>query len=194
MNKKIALSAISILTSLALLGGATFAFFSDVGTSSENVFGAGALDLKLSDDTPETNQDNVIASFGAADLGPGDCTDPQQLRLRNSGTVPGNHVDIDASNSNGAMAAFLRLDTLNYDSVDKLANIAESNGNGFKDLADWAADVDGLHDLGLTDLNTDHNLDMVVCLDESALNDLQGASNSADFTATLRQQTHVSEI
>ncbi len=46
MNSKIALSAISILASLALVGGATFALFSDVATSSDNTFATGTLNLR----------------------------------------------------------------------------------------------------------------------------------------------------
>lgn len=55
MNKKIALSGLSILTALALIGGATFAFFSDVETSHNNVLQAGALDLTI-DNTSYLNR------------------------------------------------------------------------------------------------------------------------------------------
>lgn len=47
MNTRIALSGLSILASLAIIGGATFAFFSDTETSEDNVFVAGSLDLKV---------------------------------------------------------------------------------------------------------------------------------------------------
>jgi len=195
MNKKIALSLLSIVSALAIVGGATFAFFSDSGTSTQNVFSSGTLDLKLSDDTPEIIQDDVTASFGASDLAPGDCTEAQELRLRNSGTVNGNHVDITASNSDGTFAAFLRIDSLTYDSVDVTGNITENGGDGnsFLDLVDWTNDSDGLHNLGLTDLDTDHPLSIVVCLDESAGNSEQGGSDTLNLTATLRQQSHGSE-
>ncbi len=192
-NRKILTSSISILASLGLVAGATFAFFSDVGTSSDNIFASGTLDLDLSDDTAEGPADDVTASFGGTDMAPGDCTASQQLRLRNSGTVTGNHVDITETNTNTLMADFLRIDTLDYDTSSVLGEIAESGNNSFKDLADWAADANGVTDLSLTDLDTDHNLDLVVCLDESAGDDLQGSSNTATFTATLRQQTHASE-
>lgn len=92
LNSRIALSGLSIFAALALVGGATFAFFSDTGTSSENTFSSGTLDLKLSDDTPETDQDSVSASFGGSGLAPGSCTATQQLRAKNSGTINGNHI------------------------------------------------------------------------------------------------------
>ena len=193
MNRKIILSAISIVSALSLLGGAAFAFFSDVGNSNDNLFAAGTFDLKLSDDTPETDQDNVVASFGGTNFAPGSCTTVQELRLKNSGSVAGNHVDITEANSNPGMAAFLRIDSLTYDSVDVLPKVLESGNNSFKDLADWAASPSGVVDLALTDLGTDHKLDMKVCLDETAGNPLQGGVNYATFSATLRQQGHASE-
>ena len=47
MNKKIALSGLSILASLTLIGGAAFAFFSDTETSTGNILAAGAIDLGI---------------------------------------------------------------------------------------------------------------------------------------------------
>ena len=47
MNKKIALSGISILTALTLVGAGAFAFFSDTETSTGNILAAGELDLKI---------------------------------------------------------------------------------------------------------------------------------------------------
>jgi predicted ribosomally synthesized peptide with SipW-like signal peptide len=47
INKRIALRSVSIVASLALIAGATFAFFSDSETSENNVFRAGGLDLKV---------------------------------------------------------------------------------------------------------------------------------------------------
>src|SRR3989344_9293305 len=195
INKKIALSLMSIVAALSIMAGVTYAYFNDVGTSNNNVFAAGTFDLKLSDDTPETNQDNVTASFGGTNLAPGSCTSSQQLRLKNSGTVAGNHADITTSNSDSAMAAFLRIQTLNYDSVDVRSKIPESgsDGNTFLDLADWAADLKGVEDLPLTNLGTDHTFDIVVCLDESASNPQQSQSDTLNITATLMQQSHGSE-
>lgn len=197
MNKRILLSSVSIMASTSLLAAATFAFFSDEGTSNDNVFSSGTFDLKLSDDTPETDQDSVSASFGGADLAPGACTATQQLRVKNSGTVAGNHIHLAVANTvtdTGAAASpdidsFLRLDTLAYDGTSKLSSIADGNGNGFKDLNDFAGDpLDGAADgLALTNLGTNHTIDVKVCLDASAGNTLQGDSVDSDWTGTLHQ-------
>ncbi|MBI2029746.1 hypothetical protein HYT02_04980 [Candidatus Gottesmanbacteria bacterium] len=191
MNTKIALSGISILASLALVGGATFALFTDVGTSTNNVFATGNLDLKLSDDTPETDQDDVTASFGGSNLGPGDCTTTQQLRVKNSGTINGDHVEISVANSvtdNGTPAVdpidqFMMLNLFQYDGGN--ISVADFNSNGFADLDDL--ENVGVDNLGLGDLNTDHDIDLSVCLDSSAGDDLQGDSVSSDWTITLNQ-------
>lgn len=58
INRKIALSALSILGALALIGGATLAFFSDIETSTGNVFAAGEIDLEIDN----TSYYNGVAS------------------------------------------------------------------------------------------------------------------------------------
>lgn len=196
-NKKIIISGISILTAIALMGGATYAFFSDSGTSSSNVFATGTLDLKLSDtgSGPESDQDSVIASFGSSTLAPGTCTGNQTLTLKNTGTVAANHAEVHLGNvvtdtGNNAtpdMDVFLRINKLEYDSVSVLGQISNSNGNGFTDLADWAADSTVLDNLALTNLDTGHPLVMDVCLDSTAGNTLQGDSVTSTFTVDLNQ-------
>lgn len=196
MNTKIALSGLSILASLALMGGATFAFFSDSGTSSGNVFSTGTLDLKLTDNN-ETAQDTVTASFGSGSLVPGSCTGNQTLELKNTGTVAANHAEVrvansvtDAgSNASPDIDAFLRISVLTYDGGDVTSQIPDTNGNLFKDLADWAATPAALDNLSLTNLNTNHPLVMDVCLDSTAGNTLQGDSNDATFTIDLNQDS-----
>lgn len=77
MNTKIVLSGLSILASLAIMGAATFAFFSDSETSEDNVFTSGSLDLKvdyscyynkLADGIP--NCPFEPNTWGQTDLGP----------------------------------------------------------------------------------------------------------------------------
>lgn len=68
MNKRIALSGMSILTALALIGGATFAFFSDVETSTGNTFTAGDLDLKIDNTSYLNHVLNQRTSWQMSDL------------------------------------------------------------------------------------------------------------------------------
>lgn len=199
INRKIAMSAMSIVTSLTIMGGTTYAFFSDTGTSSGNTFSTGTLDLKLTDGD-ETTQDNVTASFGNGSLVPGSCTGNQTLTLKNTGTVNANHAEVHlttnvvtdtGSNASPDMDAFLKINTLTYDAGNVLTQLTDTNSNTFIDLADWAAPANAgaLDNLALTDLNVGHPLVMDVCLDNSAGNTLQGDSVSSTFTVDLNQNS-----
>lgn len=197
MNTKIALSALSILTALSLMGGATFAYFSDAGTSSANTFSTGTLILKLTDSN-ETDQDSVTASFGSSTLVPGSCTGNQTLNLQNTGTVAANHAEVAVSNvvtdnaptASPDMAAWLRINLLTYDAVSVLGQITDTNGNGWADLADWQAlSATALDNLGLANLNGNHPLVMDVCLNSTTPNEVQSDSVVSTFTVTLNQDS-----
>ncbi len=60
INTKILLSAVTVLAATALVIGGTFAFFSDTETSRGNVLAAGAIDLKIDNESyvtdPETGK------------------------------------------------------------------------------------------------------------------------------------------
>ena len=193
INKKIAMSGLSIVTALALAGGATFAFFSDTATSSNNTFSTGTLDLVLSDSN-ESGAQSVTASFGG-ELAPGTCTGVQTLNLRNDGSVAADHAEVTVSNvvtdandpADPGMHSLLRINSLTYDGGDVLTQIPNVNGNTFKDLADWEATPGALDNLSLTNLLSSHPLAIDVCLDETADNTVQGDSVVSTFTATLNQ-------
>ncbi|MEK7580933.1 MAG: TasA family protein [Patescibacteria group bacterium] len=186
INSRIALSLASIAAAGSLVAGATFAFFSDSGTSSSNLFSAGTVDLLLSDDD-QTNLENVTATFGSANMAPGDCT-TGTLNIKNNGTIAANHVDISITNSNDAMDDYLRIDTLTYDAVNQLPSLTDGQPNTLKDLDDL--ENDPAANLALTDLGVNHPLVMGVCLDESAPDSLQGASNDMTMTVLLDQGPH----
>lgn len=176
---------VTILTTGALLAGATFAYFSDTATSNDNVFSAGTLDLRLTDNN-ETDQKAVTASFGMKDMAPGTCT-TGTLYIQNKGSVAANHVDISITNTYDAMADKLRVKTLTYDAVSELP-LPDANGNGFSDLTDLK--FNPLVNLPLTLMNVNYPLVMEVCLDVSATNVLQGASNTVNMTVFLDQGPH----
>ena len=196
MNKSILLSILSIFAVVGLVGGLTYAYFSDTGTSSGNTFSTGTLDLRLSDSS-EPASENVTASFGGS-LVPGSCTGNQTLNLQNVGSIAANHAEVHLANTTTDvgenaepdMDSFLRIDTLQYDAGNVGSQIVNTNANGFIDLEDWAAPANAgaLDNLSLTDLGgSGHNLVMNVCLDSSAGNTLQGDSVSSTFTVELNQ-------
>ncbi len=83
--KKILGLTVAALLVMALVGGGTWAYFSDVETSSANILSAGTLDLNI-------NGDNVnVNMLTLSDLKPGD-TDagsPGTVELRNVGSITG---------------------------------------------------------------------------------------------------------
>lgn len=82
MNKRILLSAGSILFSTALLVGATYAFFTDTETSSGNTFTAGTLDLKVNGvDNP-----GPLVQLSAK---PSESVAPVEITLTNTGSNGG---------------------------------------------------------------------------------------------------------
>ncbi len=85
MNKKIIFSGMSILAALALMGGATFAFFSSSATSSGNVFASGTLQLQL-DDNNDAAATTITASIGGPNMAPGDSTSGF-ISMHNNGTI-----------------------------------------------------------------------------------------------------------
>lgn len=88
ISRKIALSAISILGAFAILGGATFAFFSSPASSTGNVFATGTLNLLLDDNDQSTPVASVLASFGngTPTLAPGD-TQSGYVSMHNGGSI-----------------------------------------------------------------------------------------------------------
>jgi predicted ribosomally synthesized peptide with SipW-like signal peptide len=95
MNKKIALSAVSIITSLALMSGAAFAFFSDTSTSTGNVFAAGELELLLDDNDEGTPSATVSQSLSFSGFVPG-VSDTKSISLHNdASTIAIAEVELD---------------------------------------------------------------------------------------------------
>ncbi len=187
INSRILLSAASIAAAGALVIGATFAYFSDSGTSNDNVFATGTLILKLSD-ANETEQDNVIASFGGTNLKPGDSV-TGQLNLKNTGTISANHAEVAVVNTNSdttnPLDKVLEITTLNYDGLSVLSQVTDANTNGWIDLDDLKAS--GLDNLALTNLNTNHPLDLTVKFRSDAGDVYQGDNVDSDWTITLNQ-------
>ncbi len=76
----------SILTSLALVSGAAYAFFSSSATSTGNVFASGSLILSINDLGHPAPAATVTGSFGTTGMKPGDMT-TGFVSLDNTGTI-----------------------------------------------------------------------------------------------------------
>lgn len=84
INSRILLSVASIAAAGALIIGATFAFFSDTATSSDNSFSTGILDLKIRDNN-EGFSDAVTASTVANNMIPGGTPTESYVCFKNTG-------------------------------------------------------------------------------------------------------------
>lgn len=116
------LSGISIVASLALMAGATFAFFTSQANSTGNVFNAGTLAVNVLDQ----NQDTVFASETlASGWVPGDQT-LVNFDVKNTGTVPVNFSGFAAGTWGNPT-----LDALNKVRVIK---VERWNGSGWETL------------------------------------------------------------
>jgi predicted ribosomally synthesized peptide with SipW-like signal peptide len=157
MKKIIGLSIAAVII-LALVSGATLAFFSDTEVSSNNQFSAGTLNLKLSD-ADQTDVDGVTASFGGSNLAPGDSVGPSTITLKNTGTLTADHVDIKFQNTVidnptydagdlGAnitdMSTVLTVSALSYGATDLLSKTTGIFDNTYIRAADTAGNGDGI--------------------------------------------------
>lgn len=151
MIKKVVGLTIALVLLVGISGIGTWAYFSDVETSGENVLAAGTLDLKTDD------VDGVSQTLLASNIMPGDTVGPETIILKNSGTVAGSSLDLSfsyiesdsspnpADMTANATAAILQVTTLNYDSSSLLSSVSDNNSNGYKDVYDLStANLTGL--------------------------------------------------
>ncbi len=94
MRRKIFLSMLMIALVAALVGGATFAYYTDQEVNNDNTFAAGTLDITLTDaniDNPYSGPmlsfDNIAPGFGLKPDGTVDKAGRKTLRINNVGTV-----------------------------------------------------------------------------------------------------------
>jgi len=205
--KKILGLTIAILLIIGVVAGATWAYFSDTEASSDNVFAAGTLTLKLSD-INETDQDGVTASWSNTNMAPGD-TCVGWVDLRNVGTLGADHVEISFANTvtnvvttgdDIDVSDSLNVTVMTYGTTDFLL---QTNANIFDNAAIEAADLDNNNIITLYELNgvTIDNLtevptangasvvrfDMTVQLDSATGDGNQGDSVVTVISFTLNQ-------
>ncbi|MFC2021125.1 TasA family protein [Chloroflexota bacterium] len=140
--------ALLLIISMASIG--TWAYFSDIETSADNMFAAGTLDLKTDD------VDGVSQTLLASNLAPGGTVGPETITLKNSGSLPGSSLDLSFSYlesdispnpvdlSADATAAVIEVSTLNYGGSSLLGSVSDNNSNSYKDIQDlYSANLTG---------------------------------------------------
>ena len=198
MNSKIIMSGISILSALAVMGGATFAFFSSQGTSTNNVFAAGTLGLKV-DDNDEAAATTISASFGSGALAPG-ASSSGFVSLHNSGTLSIAEVALGAnetSNNNSGtsdLADVLNMTVKTGDDntcvsgmVDQTSAINAQIGPGSPNLTLAELNTTDYDSLPGVSVGPDKYVCMTFTMDPSAGDVYQNNSITEDFVFTGHQ-------
>jgi predicted ribosomally synthesized peptide with SipW-like signal peptide len=84
--KKILGLVIATILVMVMVGGGTWAFFSDVEQSTGNIFTAGTLDLGLSGTSNTSSTGSTTATFSAGTWKPGDTTGGS-IFINNNGSI-----------------------------------------------------------------------------------------------------------
>lgn len=194
MNKRILLSGVSIVASLALAVGATFAFFTDEGTSTGNIFGAGTFQVLLD------GLADVTATVGASDMAPGDVV-AGDIALTKGGTIDIAKVGLNVtSTGTEAFQNELLLEVFEGGTVVEgectgtdITTEIESDVTGGADLTVnnfGAAFFDSLFDLPAFDNSGANNVCFQVTFDPTATDPaLQSATANVTFTFKALQDS-----
>lgn len=203
LNKRIILSGLSIMASLAIMGGATFAFFSDQASSTGNTFGAGSLDLQIDDSNEPTPVDNVTATFNMPSIAPGDKSS-QEISFHNNGTVSiaeiamgltSTNTDPDADASDIRNVLNLQVvaggtasegDCTGGTDVTSAIDTAVGNGTGPLTMAELNGDTYDSLPIPLA-ASANGKVCIQVALDDDAGDVYQGDSASASFVFDAHQ-------
>lgn len=119
MKSKIAVSLLVIALAAALMGGATFAYFTSQATNEGNVFSTGTLQISITDPVEE-------AIFNVGNMYPGQPTVTDYIYVKNDGTLPMKFWGSVTDAGVGALDAAYLPDKLNV--VIKLKGVDPGTG------------------------------------------------------------------
>jgi spore coat-associated protein N len=90
--KKLLFSLVALAMCMGIIGS-SLAYFTDVETSTGNIFTAGTLDLKIKG---AAGWDDVgpVGEWTMSNMTPGGNTEFGSVNLRYDGTVPGHHIEV----------------------------------------------------------------------------------------------------
>lgn len=189
--KRILGLTIVFLLAIGMTAIGTWAYFSDVETSTGNVLAAGTLDLKIDD------ADGVSQTLLATNMKPGDTVGPETIILKNNGSVAGSSVDLSftytqsdsspnpVNMSADATAAVIEVTTLNYNSSNLLSSVSDNNSNGYKDVQDLKdANLSGQSGIGA---GSTKNFEIAIRLRSNASKDFQADGIDVTMNFILNQ-------
>lgn len=169
--KKILFSLMTITVIIAMLGGATLAWFTDTEASSNNTFTAGTL--RLGGKIEDTYHDDKFATLYADNMEPGESQVLGPVELKNMGSLPLKIYRISAANFVGdqALAGVLTVEV-------KFAGFTVFTGK----LSDLLISTKGffLKEQKL-EPGEETSMTVIVHMDESADDNYQGNSLVCDL-------------
>jgi len=197
--KKILGLTIAALLVMGLVGGGTWAYFTDVETSSGNVLVSGTLDLGLSNTAAQTPDGSVIETWDVSvgNWAPGDTVDAT-LYVYNGGSIDMTHLTAALSYTaivDGTPTG-VTAPGGNTDALDKMieATTVEWGPTGtLVSVANWAGQpLDAIAGLAAEDLGTlaggvENELHIVFTFDTTATNGCQGDTLTMTLTLTGTQ-------
>ncbi len=204
INTRIAVSLMSIVAALALVGGTAYAYFSDTAVSSANTFAAGSVDINLKDTASPIN-----SPFDVEGMMPGD-TEYRYIVVTNDGTEDLKWRAYISGGDGGALFGALRIKsmTLNpndFPDADELSgytiagptnHVVVTTPIPFSDLLDpnstplvWDQGVGGTVDAFKPGWAAVYKVE--VEMDPAAGNEYNGKSWSGDMTFYATQESNI---
>ena len=196
--KKILGLTIAALLVMGLVGGGTWAYFSDTETISDNQFLAGTLDLGLDTSAGQHPVGSITGTFSTSNFAPGDSVNATiyvnnegslamasvNMTFSNTGVIDGTPVSVSPlpGGDTDDLLKMIKLTDLKYGTSGSPADIPTYDGY---DLSQLAA-VN--YDLGSLAANTENELFMEFTFDPSATNGCQG--DSANITVSFLGSQH----
>lgn len=192
MKKILGLTIVALMV-LGLVGGGTWAYFSDVATTTGNTFAAGTLDLGLSSNTSNTSSTGSTSATWTtpSNWAPGDNVSGT-LYVNNNGTIAMSSVNITFSHGgvtdNTPHTVSSWNGTTDNDNLLKMLKATTVSWNGTTDATLEGDTLEQLvsaspHNLGSLPANTEYPLYIVFTFDPIATNGCQ--ADTVDITVTL---------
>lgn len=184
MNKKIAMSALSIMSALTIMGGATLAAFTSQATLANNTFATGNADLLIADDNAGSPGAFAASVPGANITGifPGYTTEKLFWLRNSSDSEIGMNVRADLSNlggsfhgTDGSLPNKFRVQ-FSCDTDGNGLGVGTDTTTGNFTVSEWISGGDDA--LGVLAQNNNMLCKMIASLDVNAGNELQDSNIS----------------
>ncbi|UCC16695.1 MAG: hypothetical protein JSU58_10080 [Dehalococcoidales bacterium] len=166
MKKILGLTVAAFLV-MGLVGGGTWAYFSDTEETTGNIFSAGTLDLGVANASGTNPTGSTSATFAASDLYPGSTAGSGTLYVNNEGSIAMTSVNISFS-----LASFTENTPNTVDDWDGVADTDDITKMIITTDVKWGgSDLSALENKSIDDLIAmgETNLGSLAANEEKAL-------------------------